>query len=258
MVGGASRVSTAFSSRLLFVSVFFLPSTGPSRLLQGALSLGTVSPHLVHSAKTHESRAMMLRWKLAKARSNGVMALTAAPAPWPRDRPPVPPGREQRAGAVLPPRFPARAPLAAPVAACSRASGSPAARRRRWLLLEHEPPVLPALGAAPNPVQDANAFSRCSAVATVRTHTPALAAMAALDGSRRPVRWFRKSKINVPSTARPVWPAAPPWWPGWCVLRSKSRARCQRRTAAFFGMAANWTGLATLPDQTGHGSWPAR
>ena len=35
------------------------------------------------------------------------------------------------------------------------------------------------------------------------------------------------------------------------MLRSKSRARCQRRTAAFLGMGAKRTGLVVLSDQTG-------
>jgi hypothetical protein len=57
----------------------FLPSIDrPKPVLQVCLSLGNVSPHLVHSSKTHESRARMLRWKLAKARSNDVMALPAS------------------------------------------------------------------------------------------------------------------------------------------------------------------------------------
>ena len=56
----------------------FLRSTGPSRCCRYVLSLGQVSPHLLHSSKSYESRARMLRWKQAKARSSGVMALTAS------------------------------------------------------------------------------------------------------------------------------------------------------------------------------------
>ena len=69
------------------------------------------------------------------------------------------------------------------------------------------------------------------------------------------MRWLRKSKINAWSTCSAVGPTAPPCLPGSCVPRSKSRARCQRRTAAFFGMATNRAGDVVLPDQTGNGAW---
>ena len=71
------------------------------------------------------------------------------------------------------------------------------------------------------------------------------------DGSSRPVRWLRKSKISVWSTGSPVGPTAPPCRPGWCVPRSKSRARCQRRTAAFFGIGSKRTACVVLSDHTG-------
>jgi hypothetical protein len=77
----------------LFMSVFLPSADRPGRCCRYILSLGNVSPHLLHSSKTHESRAMMRRWKLAKARSSGVMTLTAAPASWPQDHSPGPPGR---------------------------------------------------------------------------------------------------------------------------------------------------------------------
>jgi hypothetical protein len=75
-------------SRLLFMSVFLPSADWPSRCYRYVLSLGTVSPHLVHSSKSHESHARMLRWKQANARSSGVMALAGPP-----DRSPGPPGR---------------------------------------------------------------------------------------------------------------------------------------------------------------------
>jgi hypothetical protein len=48
---------------------FFLPLADRSEpVLQVCFTVspGNVSPHLQHSSKTHESRAMMRRWKLGQ------------------------------------------------------------------------------------------------------------------------------------------------------------------------------------------------
>jgi hypothetical protein len=60
-------LSTASPARLLFNAPCFLPSPGPSRLLRDDLTLGSVSPHPLHSGKTHESRAMNARPSRARA-----------------------------------------------------------------------------------------------------------------------------------------------------------------------------------------------
>src|SRR3954462_9680169 len=47
----------------------------------------------------------------------------------------------------------------------------------------------------------------------------------------------------------------PPWRPGWRVSRSQRRALCQSFGAALRDIAANRTGPASLPRQTGQGAW---
>jgi hypothetical protein len=68
---------------------------------QYVLTLGQVSSHLLHSGKTHESRAMnALPNRARAAASPSFWSEASAPAPCPPDRPPAPPERLLTARAV--------------------------------------------------------------------------------------------------------------------------------------------------------------
>ena len=127
---------------------------GQSMLCLRYLKLGNVSLHLVQSGKTHELRAMNARPRLASARASRSFGsrgqchhLAHQVALQPRQRDGIRHGRRFTPRARRGRWRLLRRPVAAPLAVRQHGVGV-------GLLLQHEPAVPPALGAAAHPVED--------------------------------------------------------------------------------------------------------
>ena len=167
-----------------------------------------------------------------------------------------PPGPAPRAGAGGRPRGAGGPALAGPGAAGSRASAVSGLHGIGVrLLLQHASPVPHAVGAPTHPGQRAKVAQppergRHRALAHVRLAGDRR--IARVEPAGREVQEVENQRMQH-LQAR-VADAPPPWCraAGWRVCRSKSRARCQSRVAAFFGMGSKRIYAVVLPDHTGH------